>query len=732
MNEAQLSLAGFERAVIVRASGREGVNELSEFVVDVLHDDGGVDVEGLVDLDAVLSFRDAASEIAHHHLVVVEATHRGYFNGRDRYRLILRSPLVRLEMRVNHEVFQEKTTQEIVASLLERAGFPSDKTKWRLAGQYAKRVYAVQYGESDWAFAARLLADEGINYWFEQQTGDALLVFGDHPTSHEGLEGDNPVVPLADSSGLAVASAAIHRLERTWSIAATRYVVRDIDVQNPDMPVDGEDGEGSLELYEYPSNLMLADAATARAKVRLEQARRDRTTLSAASGNARVRPGRVLEVKDAADEVHNGKFVVTRVDHSVTQAGVEGAEAHPYANHAHLIPHREEEPYRPAAPVNVPSIEGVEEAIVTGAAGEEVHVDDLGRVKVRFYWDRSGVGDDKSSRWVRTLQTNLNSPQILPRVGWEVPVVYENGDPDRPFVLGRVYNGAAPTPYGLPAKNATSTFQTATSPADGTTHEIRLSDDAGSEEAFIHATRDQTVVVGGSHKVEVSGNRSDDVQKTQSLLVDGSQTTTIGGNQKITVGANGGVMVKGARVESVGANENIGVTGTYKLTSQGAYTEVVGGFYSLRCNQSNATIQGAFTQVIGAALSVTAGLGSNQSVAGARTELVGGTRSLDATLAYADGTFGVKSIKAGSATEDASTDMAWNAKARMQVQADGAMTIDGGGKIVFEAANITFKASTLTAKGGSTMKLSGGLKASSTIKLDATTTKKTDKVKVEG
>jgi type VI secretion system secreted protein VgrG len=327
---------------------------------------------------------------------------------------------------------------------------------------------------------------------------------------------------------------------------------------------------------------------------------------------------------------------------------------------------------------------------------------------------------------------NLMTPQMLPRVGWEVPVIYENGDPDRPFVLGRMYNGGAPTPYGMPGKKATSALQSATSPSDGTTQEIRLGDDAGNEEAFIHAPKDQTVSVGGSHTVKVAANRSDDVSKTQTLQVDASQTTSVGGNQKVTVGADGGITVKGGRTEAVGGNESIGVTGTYSLTVKGAYVEQVGGFYALRCNQSNATIQGAFTQVIGAVLSTTAGLGSNQSVAGARTEVVGGARSFTAGLTYADSTTGLKRITAGAANESANTDMAFNAGARTAIQAGGVLSIEGGGKVVFEAATINVKAAVLTANGGSTMKLAGALKSSSTVKLDASSVKKTKKTEVEG
>lgn len=730
INQAQLQLEGLEAAKVVRLAGREAMNELSEFVVDVLSADADLDPGTLVDRDATVALADAAGELTHFHLMVIEASHQGHFRGEERYRVTLAPPAARLSLRVSHEVFQDKTTQEITAALLERVGLPASLVKWRLAGQYTKRTYTVQYGESEWAFLSRLLADEGISYWFDRQGDDSILVFGDHPSSHEGIEGENPTVPFQDAMGMNAGALTFHSLRRTWSIASTKVSLRDVDVQSPAVPIDGEAGEGALEVFEYPSNLVIPEAAKARAQVRLEQLTRHQSTLEAESVIARIRAGRVVTIVGAADDCFAGKFLITSVEHELTQTFQENSGGVPYRNRVTLTPFTPDVPYRPDMPAARPTIDGLESAIVTGPAGEEIHVDDLGRVKVRFFWDRSGIRDDKSSCWVRTLQMNLMAPQMLPRVGWEVPIIYENGDPDRPFVLGRLYNGGAPPPYGLPGKKASSTLQSATSPSDGTTQEIRLADDGGSEEAFIHATKDQTVSVGGSHTVKVTANRNDDVTKTQTLQVDVAQTTTVSGNQKVTVGADGAITVKGGRTETVAGNESVGVTGTYALAVKGAYVEVVGGRYSLRCNQSNATIQGAFTQVIGAALSTTAGLGSNQSVAGAGTEIVGGARSFAAGLAYADGTTGVKRITAGAANESANANMAWTAGARAQIQAGGVMTIEGGGKVVFEAATITVKAATLTAKGGSTMKLAGALKSSSTVKLDAPVTKKTKKVEV--
>src|SRR5262249_8447072 len=138
-----------------------------------------------------------------------------------------------------------------------------------------------------------------------------------------------------------------------------------------------------------------------------------------------------------------------------------------------------------------------ESAVTTGPGGEEIHVDDYGRVKLRFLWDRSGIGDDRSSHWARSLQPAISAPMMLPRVGWEVVVAYLDGVPDHPFVLGRLYTATAVAPYGLPGAGASSGLQTRTTPGGAAVQEVRMSDDAGSEGYSVEAARDHTEDIGG-------------------------------------------------------------------------------------------------------------------------------------------------------------------------------------------------------------------------------------------
>jgi type VI secretion system secreted protein VgrG len=101
----------------------------------------------------------------------------------------------------------------------------------------------------------------------------------------------------------------------------------------------------------------------------------------------------------------------------------------------------------------------LQSAIVVGPAGEEVHCDQHGRVKVRFPGTRpehhrhmqgAGASDsDRDSAWVRVASTwasNQWGTITLPRVGDEVIVDFLGGDPDKPIIVAQVYGGMAPPP----------------------------------------------------------------------------------------------------------------------------------------------------------------------------------------------------------------------------------------------------------------------------------------------
>ncbi len=733
ISQAGFSCAALGPASVIRARGVETMSALPHWSVDVLSDDPAIDLAKLVGAPATVALGDDGGGTRVVALMVREASFAGSHRDGHRYHLELSVQLARLSQRAGYRIFQNLTTQEIVNTVLKDAGLPASGITWRLGGQYQKRTYTVQYRESEWELVERLLAEEGINVWFEETPeGAPRVIFGDGPSTHDSIEGA-VTVTYQDPSGMAQSAASFFFLERTSELVHDRVALRDYDVRQPDVPIEGTAGVGTREWYEHPACVMHNEAAAARAKTRLEQLQRLRVRIEGRSGCARLQPGRIVRIDGAADEIFSGRMLVVEVEHTVVAPSKsDPSAARPYANRVLLVPFDKHRAFRPALPRRSPRVDTLETAVVTGPAGEEIHVNDLGDIKVRFRWDRSGLGDDTSSRWIRTLQMNMHGSMLLPRVGFEVPVAYFDGNPDRPLVLGRLYDGGAPPPYGLPAKKATSALQSATSPANGTTQEIRMGDDAGSQEVFVHATKDQSVSVGGTNTVKVGANETHDVKKSSQVGIDAAQTVTVGGNQSVSVGANMGIGVKGARAESVGGVEKIGVTGSYNVACKGAYQEAVGGLYGLQCNQSNTVVQGAFTQTVGAAMALTAGLGTHNSVAAARSELVGGAASFTAMLSFADSVKGAKKITAGASKDNAGTDVVTNVSGVGSIKVGGTAKIEAGGPLAVQAPKITINVGgSITAKGGATLKIGGKVKVSGgKAKFDASTTKKTSTSKV--
>ncbi|MFV5216168.1 type VI secretion system Vgr family protein [Azonexus caeni] len=124
-----------------------------------------------------------------------------------------------------------------------------------------------------------------------------------------------------------------------------------------------------------------------------------------------------------------------------------------------------------------PTAPGPMTATVVGPNGEqspngveEIWCDRYGRIKIRFPWQQAERPDDRDSCWMRVLQRQAGPGmgwQWLPRIGQEVLIDFLNGDMDRPYVLGALYNGKGAggvpaTPGGRPGESDASVFDPAT------------------------------------------------------------------------------------------------------------------------------------------------------------------------------------------------------------------------------------------------------------------------------
>lgn len=693
-------------AVAYAASGFEAANRLSRWEVRVICQSADVDLDALIGTPATLKLQDDWEATERHiDLVIVDATYQREQRDGHHFAIGLSEAEYVCTLRSGYRVFNDKGTKDIVTKVLTDAGIPADKLVWRLKGTwYLERKYCVQYDEPEWFFIERLLADEGITYWFDRVGDDTKIVFGDDPGSHEGISGHAALL-FAEAAGM-VAYRHFDELEVTERLTTTKVHVREYDVRAPKVFIEGKAGQGPRQYFEYPAAVLTADAAAARAKVRLQQLTRYEKEAVGRSDCVRIQPGRIVDIEGAEDGL-SGKYLVTQVQHTWVgqDTRIGDAKQHEYRNHVVMVPVGEAA-FRPDLPHGVPKVSGIEMALTTGPSGEEIHVDDLGRLKLRFPWDRSGIMDDKSSYWVRSLQMAMGMSMLLPRVGWEVPVAYLDGDPDRPFVLGRLYNASAVLPYDLPGHGPTTSLQSATSPGGGSTNEVRMGDSGGSQEVFIHASKDQSVTVGGSADTTVSANMTHDVGLALKVGIHASQTLSVGASQSVNVGTDYVVEVGGGRTEMVGAMESIKLTANRYLGIKGSYSELVGALYGLQCNQSNLTVKAAFTQLVGSGMGLTCGLGASESVSAARTEIVGGGQSFTIGSGMGESVKGAKTLTAGANNEKAGGGHSTDVKAAGTISVGGSAKIVAGGDFTMKAPTITIDVSgDITAKD---VKIGGG------------------------
>lgn len=478
---------------------------------------------------------------------------------------------------VDSRVFQDMSVPEIVTAVLEPRLAKYERTLvLELQGTYEPRDYCVQYRESDLAFVSRLLEEEGITFNFDhfREPGHEVMVLSDSNSAFRSVQtldgtGELPlIVDRPDDAELeSVQSFMWRRQVRSTSIAWL-----DFDLQQPDDPVvhaaSGADERGNeREVYRHQIRRYILDDGE-----ELAERERQRHAQQGAVGHGRsnvtgLAPGTHFELFDHGNDDLNRKYLVTRVVHTGEQREELSSsnEGEQYANAFECIPL--DTPHRPLRRTPRPTVEGPQTATVTGPDGEEIHTDELGRIKVFLHWDRISARNDGSSCWVRVTQA-LAGPgwgsMFIPRVGMEVLVDFLEGNPDRPIVVGCVYNGKNGPPYPLPDEKTKSTIKSNTTPGGEGFNELRFEDASGAEEIFIHAQRDLNV--------EVRHNESTTIDLHQALTVHGNQTVTIDGNQNI--------VVNGAPAEETGsgASKNGGGGGGGGGGFKGSSTSVTGDY----------------------------------------------------------------------------------------------------------------------------------------------------------
>jgi type VI secretion system secreted protein VgrG len=688
---------------VFRVRVDEGLSTLFVIDVEFVCDDPDLDLEAMVWTELLVGVDDLDGGPAlRFHGVIEEADYLGAQASRHVYRLRAWPRVHGLLCRQRSRIFQNMSVVDVVKTVVRDAGIPDDRFVWNLAVNYPRREYVVQYKESELAFILRLLEQEGIFFWFEHGEGQHVMMLADENGAHPPIDGDSTVPSAGPTHGEAVGLECVRDLVLETNVCPDEVSARDWNWRKPGQPREAVAQEAvgaALQQYEFPGGFDENDLGGRLCTRRLHAATAERYVLTGRSNCRRLHAGRKFDVVNALPDYLARDYTLVSVRHEVEHDLTHSA-ASTYGAMFVAIPGDQD--YRPPRRTPKPRIFGKEIAVVTGPAGEEIHVDDYGRIKIHFYWDREGKNDDTSSCWVRVQQMNTSGSMILPRVGWEVEVGFLGGDPDRPLVMQRLYNRLTMPPYALPANKTQSALQTSTSPGGGSTNEIRLQDSDGAMEAFIHASKDFSLVAGNNVSEHVDVDALEEVGLELKSLVGASESVSVGGKQSISVAGSCAQETVGGKSVTVGGSDDWGVSGKYGIICGASRTDTIGGLMNVLANHVSETFNATCSRTVGGAFATNSATSIVDAVAGAKTELVGGAKLEIVTKGKAETIGGAKTLIAGFVKEKAGTDVSVSAKGAVAFNVGGPLVIKCGADFTLGARAIV-----ITAPGGANMKAGG-------------------------
>ena len=767
---------------VVRFTGREEIAALSRYELTLLARAPApeVDPHDLIGARATLRIATlTAPAFKLVHGVIVEAEELGPVPEGMLYRAVLMPPLVRAQHRTRCRIFLEKTTREIVNAVLQgdphlaledgatvvddvgdTASFDlaAEKFCWRIedpsrVDDARVRSYCVQYNESDLAFVSRLLEEEGISYHFENGDGTCLLVLSDTDRGKARLD---PFEPL----GVHVLARHVGAVKLGARLREKKVQLGEYDWRKPKLDLAAETNGQREDLFEYRWPGGYADAKSLGeplARARLDRYRVEAEYAAFTGWCRMLGAGSVFRLDHDKDR-YEGEYLVTRIEVQGEQHGVatvQGAttSTHPFTasfecarrGHGAAI---EASHFAPARVTPRPRIVGSQTAFVTddpSSKGAEIHVGgpegaEIGCVRLRFHWDtdEGRLGKEPSSCWVRVSQVFAGAGEGAlwhPRVGCEGIGEHLDGDPDRPIVTGRVYNGQNRPPGPASGAATVSIMKSFASPGAGVHNEFGFDDTAGSEQVKMHAGKDwnstvghdrsekvandstsevgvdRTESTGSNRKTSVGANNTETVGADESVSVSANQTIVVGANQKITVGADQTESVAANRIDSVGANQITSVSADDKLTVGANQTIAIGANQrtSVGANVEESVggtktvaVAGASSETVTAARSVTVTGPMTHSVTGPATLAASAAVKQTAGAAFEIGSGGPTKVAAGSDLLFTAAATATFQGADVVINAGGSITLSAGGSTIkISGAGVEIKGSAVKVAGGS-------------------------------
>lgn len=557
--------------------GHEELGRPFEYQIELLSEDDSIQPADVVGQEMTVKLAlETQGQYRYVNGVTTRFTDAGRVGRYALYRAELRPYFWLLSQTSDCRIFQNEAIPDILKTLLRDHGFSDIED--RLTGTYDPLKYVVQYRESALNFITRLMERSGIYYYFTHADGTHTLVLADGSAAHQPAPGYEEVPYYPPSHNHPRERDHLYEWRMNKRFSASAFTVDSFDYKRPSADLshrasDPRDhAKADFEFYDYQGSFFEASDAEKQSKLHL-LAHHAKHEQMYAEGIARgLSAGHRFTLTGAKRPDANREYLVVSLetaleinDYESGTGALRGGTS--YRCKLGTIDAKTE--FKLPITTPKPKILGAQTAIVAGRKGEDIWTDEHGRIKVEFHWDRSDRSGESRSCWVRVAQLWAGSGfggLYIPRVGQEVVVTFVDGDPDRPLVIGGVYNGDNKPPYALPGNASQSGIKTRSTRegAPDEANEIRFEDKKGEEELFVHAQRDaRTVVERDAHA---------EIKRDQHLTISGSQVVRVAGGHA----ASG---VTGAKLD---------ITGTYDLATTQS-VEISGPVsITIKCGESSA------------------------------------------------------------------------------------------------------------------------------------------------
>lgn len=550
---------GSDELLLTSLEGIESISSLFQFQLSALSSNVEIKPEDLIGKQITAEIHNEAGRVFNgfvSHFSFGESKSDGF----REYHLTMVPWLWFLSKTEGRRIFQNKNTKDIVEQVFADLGF-SDYD-FKASGGIA-REYCVQYNESDLDFVLRLFEEEGYACYFTHEADKHTLVIVDKANAYE----ECTETDLTYSKGSSP-DTEIRAWHHIYEFRKGGWTLNDYNFKEPNKNLIAETKSKSkfakndkFKHYSY-SDLYDFGSGADLVKVRMEAEEARMNTIEGESNCSSFYAGGFFKLDKHDAKSEKGSYLLLAVHHSAYDSSYhtgQDSEDTDYRNSFTCMP--SDIHYRPMQNHQRPVMKGPQSAVVTGPAGEEIFIDEFGRIKVQFIWDREGKKDENSSCFLRVMQSwagNGWGTSFIPRIGHEVIVSFVDGDPDRPIVTGAVYNGVNKPPYSSKTQSGIKTRSTKGAGA-ANFNELRFEDKKGSEQVYIHAEKNLDTMIENNETLTVDNDRTKSIKHDENSTIDNDRNKTVGKNQSESIGDNKSIDVGKNHSETIGKNATIDI-----------------------------------------------------------------------------------------------------------------------------------------------------------------------------